>query len=153
MVSMVPLFHLRHDAPPLPRPLSRARVRGVKAACGGFTLIELMVVMTIVALLLTLAVPRYFNSVDKAKEATLRQDLRTMREAIDKFYGDHDRYPESLEELAARKYLRAIPPDPLTDNSATWVIVTPDDGAPGTVYDIRSGASGTARDGTPYADW
>lgn len=119
----------------------------------GFTLIELMVVLSIVALLLTLAVPRYFNSVEKAKEATLRQDLRVMREAIDRFHGDHDRYPESLEELATRKYLRVIPPDPMTEEAETWIIVPPDDGASGGVYDIRSGAPGAARDGSAYADW
>lgn len=118
----------------------------------GFTLIELMVVLSIVALLLTLAVPRYFHSVEKAREATLRQDLRVVREAIDRFYGDHDRYPDSLEELATRKYLRAIPPDPMTEEPS-WIIVPPDDSASGGVYDIRSGAPGAARDGSAYADW
>lgn len=119
----------------------------------GFTLIELMVVLSIVALLLTLAVPRYFNSVEKAKEATLRQDLRTMRDAIDRFHGDHDRYPESLDELATRKYLRAVPPDPITEQATSWIVVPPDGSAQGGVYDIRSGAPGTARDGSAYADW
>jgi general secretion pathway protein G len=126
----------------------------------GFTLIELMVVMTIVALLIAIAVPRYFHSVDKARESTLRQDLNIMREAIDKFYGDHERYPRSLEELVSQHYIRAVPPDPITGSRETWVLIAPELNVNGVeassdsaVYDIRSGAPGTARDGTAYADW
>lgn len=124
-----------------------------RSSARGFTLIELMVVMTILALLLSLAVPRYFHSLDKAREATLRQDLDTMRDAIDKFHGDNGRYPGSLEELVTRKYLRAIPPDPITGNASTWVAVSPDDASGAGVYDIRSGAQGAAADGSRYGDW
>ncbi len=118
----------------------------------GFTLIELIVVMTIVALLLSLAVPRYFKSVDHAKEATLKQNLATMREAIDKFYGDNEGYPASLNELVSRQYLKSIPTDPLTESNTTWVIVQPADGS-NKVYDVRSGAQGADKNGKAYADW
>lgn len=119
----------------------------------GFTLIELLVVLAILVLLLTLAVPRYFNSVDRAREAALKQDLAVVRESVDKFYGDQSRYPNSLEELVERKYLRIVPVDPLTDSATTWVIVAPAGGEPGAVYDLHSGAPGAAKDGTLYADW
>ena len=81
----------------------------------GFTLIELLVVMAIIATLLTLAVPRYFHSTDRAKEAVLKQNLAQMRDSIDKYYGDRGRYPDALEELVSKKYLRKIPPDPMTE--------------------------------------
>lgn len=119
----------------------------------GFTLVELMVVMTIIALLIAIAVPRYFSSIDKAREATLRQDLSVMREAIDKFYGDHERYPASLQELVSQRYLRAVPPDPITGSSDSWVLVAPELELGGAVYDVRSGAPGNARDGSVYAEW
>lgn len=119
----------------------------------GFTLIELLVVMAVLAMLLTLAMPRYFSSVEKSKEVALRHDLAVLRETIDRYYGDTGRYPDSLEELAAKKYLRKIAPDPITDSAATWIVVAPDDPHKGGVYDVRSGAPGKARDGTAYRDW
>lgn len=119
----------------------------------GFTLIELLVVMAIIGTLLSLALPRYFHSVDKAREATLQSDLNVMRDAIDKFYGDTGKYPSSLEDLVAKKYLRKIPPDPITDSDQTWVIVPPEDPAAGGVYDVRSGAEGKALDGSRYSQW
>lgn len=119
----------------------------------GFTLVELMVVMAIVALLLALALPRYFGHLEKARETVLRQDLATMRDAIDKYHGDRGRYPDSLQELAAARYLRTVPVDPLTERSDTWQLVAPEDGEAGAVYDVKSGASGAAHDGTAYADW
>lgn len=118
----------------------------------GFTLIELLVVMAIVALLLTLSIPRYFNSIDSGKETVLRDNLRITRETIDKFYGDTGRYPKSLDELVEKKYLRAFPVDPITDSTGTWIIVPPDDADKGNVYDIKSGAPGKNRDGLPYGD-
>jgi len=124
-----------------------------KSKIVGFTLVELMVVMTIIALLISIAVPRYFHSIDKAKEATLKQSLSVMREAIDKFYGDNERYPKSIEELVSKKYLRAVPVDPITDTNDSWTIVSPEQDATGAVYDIRSGAPGNASDGTAYVDW
>ena len=119
----------------------------------GFTLIELMVVMTVIALLISIAVPRYFHSVEQAKEASLKQSLNVMRVAIDKFYGDNDRYPDSIAELITKKYIRAVPVDPITESAETWTIQSPNSDMPGGVLDIRSGAQGTAKDGTAYADW
>lgn len=119
----------------------------------GFTLIELLVVLGIVALMLTLAVPRYFPSIDKSKEVVLADNLRNMRTLIDQYYGDTGRYPDSLEQLVEKKYLRALPVDPITDSETTWVIIPPEDGAKGGVYDIKSGAPGNDRSGKPYADW
>jgi general secretion pathway protein G len=118
-----------------------------------FTLIELLVVMAIVATLLTLAVPRYFHSTDKAREAVLKQNLAQMREAIDKFYADRGRYPDSLDDLVARKYLRSVPLDPVTESTQTWSLISPDPTARGGVFDVRSGAKGAGLDGTNYADW
>ena len=120
--------------------------------CGGFTLIELIVVMAIVALLATLALPRYFHSVDHSKETVLRENLRIVRETIDKFYGDTGRYPESLEELVERKYLRTLPVDPVTEKVDGWTIITPDSDAKGRVYDVKSTAPGNASDGKPFTD-
>jgi general secretion pathway protein G len=118
---------------------------------GGFTLIELLVVMSIVALLLTLAVPRYFHATDRAREAVLKENLAQMRGAIDKHYGDRGRYPERLEDLVERNYLRRIPADPITDSAQTWVQVPPQNPDEGGVFDVRSGAPGSAMDGTPFA--
>jgi general secretion pathway protein G len=123
------------------------------ASAAGFTLIELLVVMAIIATLLTLAVPRYFSSIDRSKEAVLKQDLSTMRDSIDKFYGDTGRYPDTLEDLVSKKYLRSIPPDPITDSASTWVVVAPEDPSKGAVYDVKSGAQGKATDGTAYGEW
>ena len=119
----------------------------------GFTLIELIVVMAIIAVLLTLAVPRYFGSLDKSKEAVLREDLFQLRDAIGKYYGDKGKYPESLDTLAAEKYLRKVPVDPMTESATSWVVVAPEDPQKGGVYDVRSGAQGKASDGTVYAEW
>lgn len=124
---------------------------GPRRRAGGFTLIELIVVLAIVALLVTLALPRYFHSVERSRETVLRHDLKTMRDAIDKFFADQGRYPAALDELAQRRYLRSVPPDPITDSAATWVVVPPSDGSG--VYDVHSGAPGTALDGTPYDAW
>ncbi|MGZ8294260.1 MAG: type II secretion system protein [Telluria sp.] len=119
----------------------------------GFTLIELLVVLAIVALLLTLAVPRYLPRVDGAKETILADNLRNTREIIDQFYSDTGRYPDSLDQLVERKYLRSLPVDPVTDSNSTWIVVPPEDGAKGAVYSIKSGAPGNDRSGKPYLDW
>lgn len=119
----------------------------------GFTLIELIVVMLIIAMLATLAVPRYFGSVQKSRDAVLKENLALMRSALDKYYGDNDKYPAALEDLVSHKYLRSIPPDPLTDSAKTWVTVPPDDPDKGGVYDVHSGAEGNAADGTAYREW
>ncbi len=122
------------------------------AVVGGFTLVELLVVLAIIAVMLTLAVPRYFGQIETAKEAVLRDNLKTTRDVIDKFYGDTGRYPESLEELVDKRYLRAPPIDPITGLSSTWVLLPPPDGYKGTVYDLKSGATGATRDGKQFAD-
>ncbi len=119
----------------------------------GFTLIELLVVMTIISLLLTLAVPRYFHSVEKSKETVLRDNLSILRETLDKYYGDVGKYPDDLDELVTKKYLRGIPRDPITESATTWVTIPPEDPNKGLIYDIKSGAPGNGRDGSLYADW
>ncbi|CDF83432.1 type II secretion system protein G [Pseudomonas knackmussii B13] len=119
----------------------------------GFTLIELLVVMAIVATLMTIAVPRYFNSLEQSKETTLRQSLAVMREALDHFYGDTGHYPESLDELVSQRYLRSLPVDPITERNDLWVTLPPPDGVAGSVADVKSGASGRARDGSQYGQW
>jgi general secretion pathway protein G len=127
--------------------------RKLKKAFGGFTLIELMVVMTVIALLISIAVPRYFHSIEIAKEATLKQSLSVMREAIDKYYGDNERYPSSIQELVTKKYIRAVPVDPITETTDSWVIISPGLDITGAIYDIKSGAVGNAKDGSQYSEW
>ena len=119
----------------------------------GFTLIELLVVLAIVAVLLTTVAPRYFSQIDASKEAVLKDNLRTTREVIDKFYADLGRYPESLEELVEKNYLRSVPFDPITESQSTWQLMAVPSDYKGVVYDIKSGATKTARDGKPYAEW
>ena len=119
----------------------------------GFTLIELLVVMAIIATLLSIVSPRYFNSIDKAKETVLRQDLAIMRDAIDKFYSDMGSYPITLDELVERRYLRSIPIDPLTESNETWVEMPPLNDEEEGVYDIHSGYNGQALDGSYYEEW
>jgi general secretion pathway protein G len=118
----------------------------------GFTLIELLVVLAALALLLSIAAPRYYQHVDAGREAVLKHNLLGLRDAIDKFYADRGRYPQDLAELVSERYLRAVPLDPLTERSDTWVLVKPKDQSP-VVSDVRSGARGLARDGTAYASW
>ena len=124
-----------------------------KRNSAGFTLIEMLVVLAILALLLTIAGPRYLKGIDKAKESTLRSDLRVMREAIDHYYGDHERYPDNLEELVQRGYLRNIPADPITESVDTWQAIPPREATPGAIADIRSRAEGGGENGAPYAEW
>jgi len=119
----------------------------------GFTLIELMVVLAVIATLLAIAVPRYFASLEKSREAVLHQDLALMRETLDKYYGDKGKYPEAIDDLVNSKYLRSVPVDPITDSNATWVSIPPENPEMGGVYDIKSGAQGVARDGTQYRNW
>ena len=123
----------------------------------GFTLIELLVVLAILATLLTIAVPKYFGSVDKAKEASLKQNLLILRDALDKYHTDKGEYPSSLAALAEGKYIRFIPEDPITQSKETWVLIEPPAGdeeeQSKLIYDVRSGAAGNSREGTPYASW
>ncbi len=125
----------------------------------GFTLIELLVVLAVIALLLALAAPRYFDHIQRSREAVLRENLNVMRDAIDKFHADRGRYPDALADLVTRRYLRAVPVDPVTDSNETWIVVPPPTGATagatvaGSVYDVKSSAPGTGADGTPYESW
>ena len=119
----------------------------------GFTLIELLVVMAIIATLLSIVAPRYFNSIEKAKESVLKQDLSIMRDAIDKFHSDMGNYPITLEELVERRYLRSIPVDPMTESNTTWVEIPPANEDEEGVYDVHSGYPGQALDGTYYEEW
>ena len=119
----------------------------------GFTLIELIVVLAIIATLLTLALPRYFSSLDRSKEVVLKENLYQVRDAIGKYYGDKGKYPESLDALVTDKYLRKLPTDPITESTTTWVIVPPEDLQKGGMLDIKSGAQGKAMDGTSFSEW
>lgn len=110
--------------------------RAARRRVCGFTLIELVVVMSLIALLLTLALPRYFHALDQARLNVQRQNLAAIREAIDKFFGDQGRYPNQLAELVERRYLRALPLDPVSESSE-WVVVAPLDPSLGSVYDVR----------------
>ncbi|RJP70081.1 MAG: type II secretion system protein [Comamonadaceae bacterium] len=123
----------------------------------GFTLIELMVVMAIVATLLTIVTPRYFAHLERARETALRETLAVTRDAIDKFLADHDRYPNTLDELVDKRYLRSAPIDPLTERSDSWTLLPPpgrledEGGAPSSgVWDLRSGA---VEEGKSYDQW
>lgn len=129
-----------------------SRISGTRDS--GFTLIELLVVLSVIATLLTIALPRYFQHLDRAREAALRQSLQVLREAIDKYHGDTGRFPETLDDLATKRYLRRVPPDPITESTETWVPVPPPD-EPGArkVWDVRSGAEGQGLDGSDYRTW
>lgn len=119
---------------------------------GGFTLIELLVVLAIMGLLLGLALPRYFHVIDSSKETVLAENLRITRDAIDKFYGDTGRYPDTLDELVEKRYLRAVPYDPVAESATAWIIDPPQEGFAGNVYDLHSGAEGSGRDGRPFSE-
>lgn len=127
--------------------------RSRAATARGFTLIELLVVMAIIGTLLTLAVPRYFRAVQNARETVLRQDLAILREAIDKYYSDLNEYPDTLQALADKRYVRAVPVDPFTKVADSWVLVPSDDPDHAGIRDIHSGAEATATDGTALASW
>ena len=119
----------------------------------GFTLVELLVVMAIIATLLTIAMPRYFRSVQRSREAVLKQDLTTLRESIDKFYGDTGKYPQTLAVLVEKRYLRGIPVDPIAKTADNWVVVNSDDPEDSGVKDVKSGAEGMGENGVPYVAW
>jgi general secretion pathway protein G len=111
----------------------------------GFTLVELMVVLTVFALLLSVVVPDYVGRMKRAEEAVLQENLTVMRDALDKHYADAGRYPANLEELVSKRYLRSIPKDPFTQANTTWVAVPPADPKKGGIFDIHSAAKGYER--------
>lgn len=135
----------------------RARpVRGAPAAQRGFTLIEIMIVMTIVGILITMAEPSYRVQTIKAREAALKKDLFVMRDVIDQYAADHAEYPPSLAELVEKQYLRSLPVDPFTRSADTWVEVRedrPESGEAAGVFDVHSGSDLVALDGTTYNSW
>lgn len=124
----------------------------------GFTLIELLIVITLIVILAAVGMPTYQNSVRRAQEATLKENLFRMNDAIDQYYADKNKYPASLQDLVSDGYLRSVPEDPITDSADTWVTVPaePDPnnpaGEPG-IYQVKSGSDRTALDGSPYAEW
>jgi len=125
---------------------------------GGFTLVELLVVIALISLLAAMAVVQYRNSIQKTQEATLKTNLFRMRDAIDQYYADKGKYPSSLDALVSDQYLRKIPEDPFTKSADSWQTVPaePDPGNPSAepgIYDVKSGAPGQALDGTTFADW
>lgn len=119
----------------------------------GFTLIELLVVMALIGLLLSISMPKYFRNLEKARETVLRQDLAQLRDAIDKYFGDMGCYPESLDELVSKKYIRKIPVDPMTNKVDSWIVIAPQGGDAGRVFDVTSGSHEHAHDGSTYATW
>jgi general secretion pathway protein G len=133
----------------------RIRRRGI---AGGFTLIELMIVMALISILATMAVVQYRNGVRRAEESVLKTDLFRMRDAIDQYYADKNKYPASLEALVSDGYLRRVPEDPITHTADSWVTVAAEadpsnpTAEPG-IYDVKSGATGTALDGSNFSDW
>lgn len=137
---------------------SAARARAKDRRDDGWTLIEMLVVLSLIMILASVAITQYRNSILSAKEATLRSNLMLTRDAIDQYYADKGKYPESLDALVSANYLRAIPKDPITNSTDTWEIVEADT-EPGSVttergiYNIKSGAQDTALDGSRYSDW
>lgn len=119
----------------------------------GFTMVELLVVLAVVALLLSLVAPRYLHQADRAREAALKENLVSLRSSLDQYYADKGRYPERLEQLVEARYLRAIPEDPVTRERSTWQVVTLNEEGLVGIYDVKSGAPGSALDGTAYASW
>ncbi len=127
-------------------------------AARGFTMVELLVVVSIVVILATLGMAQYRQSVLRAKEAVLKEDLFRMRDAIDQYYADKNKYPSSLEDLISEGYLREIPVDPITNSKDTWQTVNAEPDATTSasqvgIYDVKSGSELQAMDGTNYADW
>lgn len=119
----------------------------------GFTLIELLVVLTVAALLLSIVAPRFFKQTDIAREAALRENIATLRSAIDQFYADRGAYPEQLEQLVEARYLSRIPVDPVTDKASTWQLMTMLEDGRLIIYDVKSGAPGESEDGSTYGSW
>jgi general secretion pathway protein G len=124
----------------------------------GFTLIELLIVLALISILATMGVVQYRNGVLHTRESVLRTDLFRMRDAIDQYYADKNKYPASLDTLVSDGYMRRIPEDPITHSADTWqtVAAEPDPSNPTAepgIYDVKSGAQGTALDGSTYADW
>ena len=133
-------------------------IRGKRSGEGGFTLMELMIVMAIIAILATIAIPIYVRTLQRAKEATLREDLHTMRTAIDSYTVDKEKAPDSLDDLVQAGYLKSIPVDPITSSSETWITSQSDtmtdvNETQGGMDDVHSGSQALSSDGTTYNTW
>ncbi len=115
----------------------------------------MLIVVSIIGILVTLAQPSFIRAVTAAKEATLKENLFILRDVIDQYYADNTRYPATLGELAEKAYIRRVPKDPITNSADTWVLVeaTDEQGQPAGVFDVRSGSDRTASDGSKYSDW
>ena len=138
--------------------IHQMRTQRVPGVDPGFTMIELAVVMSIIVILATMGLAQYRNARIRAEEAVLKDDLFHMRDAIDQFYADKNKYPAALEELVTEGYLRKIPQDPFTRSADTWQTVPaePDPNNPTAelgIYDVKSGSDASALDGSKYADW
>lgn len=118
----------------------------------GFTFIELMVVMAVIATIIAIAMPRYFDGLQRTKETALKQNLKEMREAIDHYHADKGVYPATLQTMVAERYLRFIPDDPISETAETWQIISTPDNT-NRVYDITSGAAGVDSNGVAYSSW
>jgi general secretion pathway protein G len=137
---------------------SSSRIRQLRALDRGFTMIELLVVVSLIVILATMGMTQYRNSVIHAREATLKEDLFRLRDAIDQYYADKGKYPATLDALVSDGYVRKLPDDPFTQSSTTWQAVPaePDPNNPAAeagVFDVKSGSDGTALDGTRYSEW
>jgi general secretion pathway protein G len=138
---------------------SRFEIRGGRSVADrGFTMVELLVVISIIVILAAMGMAQYRNSVIRAREAVLKEDLFRMRDAIDQYYADKMKYPSGLEDLVTDGYLRELPVDPFTNSKDTWQAVNAEPNVNDTtsqpgVYDVKSGSDATSMEGTPYSDW
>ncbi|MBL0715207.1 MAG: type II secretion system protein [Desulfosarcina sp.] len=133
--------------------LTKLSINNRKELAHGFTLIEMMIVVAIISILATMAMPGFQRQLIRAKETSLRRSLFVMRDIIDQHYADNGRYPDVLQDLVDKKYIRQLPLDPFTGQSNTWITIPPEGFAEGNVYDVHSGSNTVSLDGAPYNEW